>query len=543
MLDDIARAAEEVNPAIWATVTNKIKLQKGYYSFDDRPYLLEPMASTFRRRCYIKSGQGGGTTAELLKSYHGMIFGYLPTGVLYLFPSTHNMQDFSKAIIGPIIKSNPHSIGKYVKNVKGATDAASLKTINGANLFLRGGSLNQLIEGQGESDNLKGISADSVKFDEIELMDKEAIAKALRAVANSTVKEEVYIGNPGIPGRGIDEIFNGSKTFKGSDQRHWHRKCLHCGEWSCAELTFPECVKIRPDGTGYVGCDKCGKEIFVRDGQWVPAYRDKSDYMHGYRWSHLTSPNHDPAEVLDHFINPPFGNLADVYRLELGLAYVSAEDRLVIGQVLSRCGPFIMGNQDPGPCSFGLDVGKIKHLVIGKRIGVNSYEIVKVVRLSSWSDIAQTVMRFNCISGVIDEGPYYDEAVRFQDMIPGIKTYLCHYSDPVVPTRYDDKTRKVTVHRTGIFDATHNLVAEDGRLTLPRQTPEISEFAKQVCDPAKSLEINKRTNEAVYRYYGNEDHYRNTLNYWLLAAKNTPRADSYSLTRQEQNVDNEYARI
>ena len=540
---NITSRAEAENPAYWATVANKIKLQKGFYSFEDREYLLEPMSSKFRRRCYIKSGQGGGTTAELLKSYHGMIFGYLPTGVLYLFPSTHNMQDFSKAIIGPLIKTNPYPIGKYVKNAKGSTDAASLKTINGANLFLRGGSLNQLIEGQGESDNLKGISADAVKFDEIELMDKEAIAKALRAVANSEIKEEVYIGNPGIPGRGIDEIFNGSKTFRGSDQRHWQRKCLRCGEWTCAEITFPDCVKIRPDGTGYIGCDKCGKEVFVRDGQWVPAYRENSDYMHGYRWSHLTSPNHDPSEVLDHFVNPPFGNLSDVYRLELGLAYVSAEDRLTVGQVLSRCGPFVMGNSDIGPCSFGLDVGKTKHLVIGKRTGQKSYEIVKVVQSKSWDEIAQIVTRFNCRRGVIDEGPYFDEAVRFQDSVR-IKTYLCHYSDNSVPTSFDDKRRRVVTHRTGIFDATHNLVAEDGLLILPRQTPAISEFAKQVCDPAKSLEVNKRTNESVYRYRGNDDHYRNALNYFLLAAHNTPRADSYrNKGKQYDTVDNEYARI
>ncbi len=55
------------------------------------------------------------------------------------------------------------------------------------------------------------------------------------------LKEEVYIGNPGIPDRGIDEIFQGSKSFRGSDQRHWHRKCLHCGEWRRSLAPLSRC--------------------------------------------------------------------------------------------------------------------------------------------------------------------------------------------------------------------------------------------------------------------------------------------------------------
>jgi hypothetical protein len=264
--------------------------------------------------------------------------------------------------------------------------------------------------------------------------------------------------------------------------------------------------------------------------------------MHGYRWSQLTSPNNNPAEILDVYNNPQ-GNITDVYRLKLGQAYIDKEDRLTVGQVMSRCGHDIMNDHDLGPCSFGLDVGKIKHLVIGKRVGVKSYEIVKVARLSKWNDVAAMVLKFRCKRGVIDEAPYFDEAVRFQDSLR-MKTYLCHYSDPCVPTIYDEKRRRVVVHRTGIFDKTHNLVAEDGFLILPRPSSEISEFAKQVCDPAKSLEINKRTNEGVFRYSGRVDHYRNALNYFLLAAHNTARADSYrNMGKQYDTVDNEYVRI
>ena len=539
MITDITNAAEEVNPAFWATESNKIKLQAGLYSFRDREYLLEPMSSTFRRRCYMKGTQGGGSLLELLKSIHGMRFGHLPLGVLYMFPTTDDVHEFSKAILAPLIAVNPYSIGKWVKNVKGSTDTTSLKQICGANFFMRGAGLTKLIEGVGESSKMKGISTDKNVYDEVELMDMEVIAKARGRQGNSQVKEEVFIGNPGIPSRGIDQIFSES------DQRHWQRKCLHCGEWTCAELTFPECVKIRPDGTGYIGCMKCGKQVFVRDGQWVPAYREKSNYMHGYRWSQLTSPNNDPAEILEDFTNPPQGNLADVYRLRLGLPYVSTEDQLTIGQVLSRCGPFVMGNQDPGPCSFGLDVGKTKRLVIGKRIGQKQFELVKVARLSSWDDISIMIQKFNCKSGVIDARPYEDEARRFQAEHKNIRIFLCEYSETTAISKsYNLNTGMVKVNRTEICDATHNLVAEDGLLTLPRNCEEIRQFAKEVCNPAKILEVNKKTKQSLYRYRGTEDHYRHALNYFSLAAHKTARADSYARkSRQYDTVDNEYAII
>ena len=473
--------------------------------------------------------------AEILKSFHGMINGILPYGVFYLFPSDKDMQDYSKGVMNPLVQSNP-CIRKWVKAGKGSSDAAGLKTVSGANLYMRGAGLSQIIEGEGESAALKGISVDKVVFDEIELMDPMAIAKAIGRMKNSAVKEEVYIGNPGIPGRGIDEIFSGS------DQRHWFRRCS-CGEWTCAELTFPECVKIRPDGTGYIGCQKCGERVFVKDGEWVPQESDKSDYMHGYRWSCLTSPNNDPAEILDNFINPPQGNLADIYRLSLGLPYVATENRLTVGQVYTRCGQSVMDMSDRGPCAFGLDVGKIKHLVIGKRIGRKNFQIVKVARFSDWDDISKMILKFNCKSGVIDARPYEDEARRFQKA-HNMRIFLCEYSETTpVGTTWNPKTKMVKVNRTEICDATHNLVSEDGLLVLPRRSPEIQEFAKQVCDPAKKEEINKKTKQLIYRYIGKNDHYRHALNYFLMAAEKIAVSQRSGHRKKHKKVMNEYARI
>lgn len=534
-LDEIAA----VDAGFWATERNRIRLSDGYFSFEGREYLREVMCSESRRLALMKGTQGGASITVLFKCLHGMIYKHLPKGVMYLFPNADNVREFSQSVLSPLIGMNP-ILSKWIKTAKRGTDTTSLKTVGTSNLFMRGANLTKKVGGLvDESGALKGIPVDTVVFDEVELMEPESIAKAKGRYGASEVKGEIYIGNPGIPDYGIDKIFHNS------DQRHWFRKCQHCGEFTCAELTFPDCVKIRHDGTGFIGCMKCGKEVFVRDGEWVAQDRGKSDYMHGYRWSQLTSPPNDPAEILAEFTNPPEGNLADVYRIRLGLPYISAEEKLTTAQVLSRCGPFIMPNVDVGPCAFGLDVGKIKHLVIGKKTGQRSFEIVKVARLSNWDDISSIIYRFNCKSGVIDIRPYEDEARKFQKEHKNIRIFLCEYSETTpIGTHFNPKTGIVSVNRTEVCDATHRLVADEGRLSLPRNCDEIMEFARQVCDPAKILEVNKKTHQAIYRYRGTEDHYRHALNYFLLAAEKIGIAEhSGSHHKKYDKVMNDYARI
>jgi hypothetical protein len=555
---EAAKEAEARNAAYWATIANKIKLQKGLYSFSGREYLLEPMTSKSKNLTLMKGTQGGASITIMLMCLWGMIFKHFQRGVLYLFPTATDVREFSQSVLNPLLASNRQSLGRWVKNInKSGTDTTTLKQVNGANMFMRGAGLKQIIDGQvGETAALKAISCDVNVYDEVELFDPDAIAKArgrqgasvdvVNGVVDydTAIARNIFIGNPGIPGYGIDKI------FQESDQRHWHRKCLHCGEWTCAELSFPDCVKIRDGGRGYIGCMKCGKEVFVRDGEWVPKYRENSDHMHGYRWSQLTSPcPKDPGMILEDFINPPENNLADVYRIQLGLPYVNAEERLTTAQVYSRCGPYVMKSSDIGPCFFGLDVGKICHLLIGKRTGVRSYEIVKMARLpgdGDWGEIDAMIKQFHCRGGVIDARPYEAAARRFQSNHRNMRIFLCEYSEnTTIAKTYNKNTGIVKVNRTEIFDDSHNLISEDGLLSLPRkETHEMREFARQVCNPAKSLETNKRTKQSVYRYIGTEDHYRNALNYLLLALHHAPRANKSNYQRkQETTVNNNYARI
>lgn len=497
--------------AYWA-VNEEIKLPQGRFSFVGRKYLEEPMRSQFRRRVLMKGTQGGASLIIMLQMLHDMLYDRYPLGVLYLFPTTDDMREYSKSRFNPLISANNRAIGRFLQD----TDTASLKKVGeSAYLYLRGANLTEKLDiGYNESTKLKGISVDAVVFDEIDLMDPGVVAKARGRYGASKVKDEVYIGNPGVPGRGIDAF------WQQSDQRHWWITCGKCTEETCAELEFfdnPAFIKIRDNGTGFLGCKRCGAQLDTDNGNWKADVDKNSDKVHGYRWSQLLVPDNDPAEILHDYRFPPEGNLGDVMRTRLGMPWISAENQLTRVEVYESCGTYPIYGSHHGPCAMGVDVGDTKHIVIGCRTGQDSYEILKIARLESWDDIHDIAGRFNVRSAVVDLRPFADAARAFQKA-ERYRVYLCEYSDSTpLGSMYNDTTGLVRVNRTEVFDATGKMF-RDRKVAIPRKCPEIDEFVRQVTNPVCVEEQDKRRGILVRRYRGENDHYRNAMNYFLLAA-------------------------
>lgn len=533
----------QANAAYWTHLYN-IKVQSGPFQFKDHEYLIEPLSSRAQIEVDMKATQGGFTEKEVLRSLHGCIMGYYVQGVLYLFPTNDDVLDFSKSRFNTLIRQNPDSIGKYVKTGLKGTDAAQLKRVGNSYLYFRGATLGRSTGEDAsykESSKLRGIPVDKIVYDEWDLMDENVRKKAVGRMGHSKIKEERFLSNPTVPGVGIHALFSVS------NQSYWHRKCdCISGDltaYTCAELGFPECVKKFPDGRGYIACKHCGKPLGIYPGLWIPKYRDRN--IIGRNWSQLSSAFNDPAEILEEFINPTDGNYGDVYRLRLGLPYISKEEQLRKIDVYRCCKNEIMPGSDNGPCAMGVDVGKIKHIVIGSRTGRNTYEILKVARVSKWSDIHDLAKRYGVRSAVIDIRPYEDEAREFQKAEPYL-IYLCEYDyNTARDVAYNEKTKIVKVNRTQIFDASHRVISEE-QVVLPRRCEEVEEFAAQLCNAYKIQETNKRTGTSVFRYKGRNEHYRNSLNYFLLAASPKKLAKKKSkldrMRTQKATANNNYKR-
>jgi len=557
---------------IWA-LDNKIKLQSGVFSLKNREYQMKPLTpiirkdaegreilSAPRRTCYMKATQLGFTEMEVLRSLHGLIHKRYPRGIGYYFPTNDDVLEFGKNRFNPLIRTNRNAIGIYVKSGGRGTDTSSLKKIGEAFLWLRGARMTRKIDDQAVSTKTSSIPLDRFVFDELDLMadsDSEfkVIGKARGRLGDSLYKEECYISNPTTPGFGIDTI------FAQSDKRHWFRYCEHCGKHTtCAEIFFMEdpekCVRLRKDGTGYIACRKCGRELKPYPGEWVVTDKEKSEYMHGYQLSQLSSVRNDPAEILKEYRNPPEDNLSEVIRLRLGWPHISTADKLRMEDVLSCCDDTLTPrNNHPGPCAMGLDCMKTKNLIIGARLPnggriIYGTWVIPGEGMESWNEVADLCNRFNVKSGVIDIRPYEDMARHFQKKYASkIKVWLCEYKETTpLGTVFNPNTGMVQVARTEIMDSTHRLVSTPGELVLPRRGDKMTEFARQVCSPFKVLDTNKKTGQKVFRYRKTNvpDHFRHSLNYFYLASdtKRIGVVDRHRGRKKKKTnrVNNNYAR-
>jgi hypothetical protein len=528
-----------VDPAYWAVV-NRIRVQNELFSFERRQYLHEPMRMRHRRKVLMKGTQGGASLIIMLNALHGLIFKRYPKGVLYLFPTAQDVQEYSKSRFGPMIRANKEAIGRFLTG----HDTNELKMFGEAALFLRGGNLTDKRDiDYDESTRLKGISCDLVVYDEIDCMDPDVMKKAEGRISASEMREQVYIGNPGVPRQGVDAL------FQESDQRHWWMECLKCGASTCAELEFfddPSFIKVEDDGSSYLGCRKCGRPIDNTTGYWKPDAPGNTSTMVGWRWSQLITPaGNAPGEIL-HNYRYPEGNIGDVYRVQLGCPYIAETNQLSRVAVLDCCCNEPMRDYDAGPCVMGVDQGDTKHYVIGCRTGAETYKILKAGKFtdSDWGILHQISRRFNVREAVVDLRPNSDAARHYQKSSKS-KVWLCEYSDTTPSgTVYNDRTGIVKVNRTEIFDRS-GVLFRNRKIEIPAMTPAMREFLDQVIEPVCLEERDKRRNNMIIRRYrGLNDHYRNAVNYFLMAAdharvRNVGFEDSFS---RPKRVKNEYVR-
>jgi hypothetical protein len=502
-----ATSKKKISILDWA---KSIVLGSKPFQIEGHEYEVEMLGCDAPRQVYKKGAQMGVTEINVMKSMYGLIFARYPQGVLYLFPTNLDVSDFSKGRFQTLIRDNPKEVGVFVQD----TDAVSIKRIMKSMLYLRGARATSKIEGiKKSSSQLKGVPVDRVVFDEVDEMEPSMVDLARERLSHSEIKEEAYLSTPSIPDYGID------KLYQSSDQRVWMIRCEHCGTETCLELEFPNCLV--ETGTGVIrACKKCKQEIYPRNGRWVAQYPERSKDMIGWWISQLNSAYVDPGAILKAFNDPPNGNITEVYNSKLGMAYVSAENRLSISDIYSCCGQDVMATHEIGPCAMGVDVGKFLHVLVGFKPREKILETCYLARVSSFNDLHDIAKRFNVQCAVIDLEPEIRKAREFQEA-EDYPVFLCDYQSRITAgPQWDEGTKMIRVHRTELCDTTHDLFVTPGRLILPRRCEEVDRFAQEVRNIAKVLEEDPETGSREYRYRKlGEDHYRHALNYFYLASQ------------------------
>jgi len=345
--------------------------------------------------------------------------------------------------------------------------------------------------------------ADWILLDERDLFDEAMAVQVNQRLGNSKIWRRTDMGTPTIPDFGIDLL------YKKSNQCRWQVKCVEgCRKHTNLGTEFPSCIKLMDEGNYFI-CSHCKGRIDANNGLWIPDY-SKRDTI-GYWVPQLLNPNCNLSLILKQYTDPEAYDMTEqeFQRIVMGKPAISAEDELSESDVYACCGSDNMEHSSDIPCVMGVDIGLPIYAIIGYRKDRGRYKVIKAARVPDWGELHDLAHRFNIKASVIDAQPEYHKSREFQSE-ESYAVYLCYYSEHL--KTFDlwssSPDNIVKVNRTEIFDATHSIVRDPGVLTLTRSV--------------RVQETDQRTGTKIYRYRtrgDKQDHYRNAMNYFLLACK------------------------
>ena len=115
-------------------------------------------------------------------------------------------------------------------------------------------------------------------------------------------------------------------------------------------------LRERDDGDAYRACVRCGGELDLDEGEWVPAFPQRK--THGYCISQLLSAKVEAAEILHEYRTTRFAER--FYNMKIGVAWADVQNRLTTAEVLACCGEHGMLDalKGQGHTTMGVDTGK-----------------------------------------------------------------------------------------------------------------------------------------------------------------------------------------
>lgn len=379
---------EDYSILAWV-MKNEIKSEKGeVLDFHDRLFLLDILCDWSQEICWKKCSQVGGSIVFNIKTFFALLkFGW---NIIYTMPSDSDVQSFVKAKTNPLILANPHVLGKL------AADAVEIKQIGERFLHFKGTiSKTAAIS----------TSSDLNIHDEASRSDQATMNTYKSRLTSSKYKGTWLFSNPTTEKDTLDEKWNVS------DQKEWHISCGECHERQT--LTWPESIDKERQ---VYQCKSCKKELTREErrvGKWIN--RDgvvwDGAIAGGYRASgwhttHMMMLDVSARDILD----VSEGDQEYFYNFVLGEPYNPGDLRVTRSTILDNWTPkdLSKGKQ----WFLGVDVGNIKHYVLGTELGV-----VQVGRFSAWSEL-DDLMNFYKPALVIDAMPDNTMSKHYVDTYP-----------------------------------------------------------------------------------------------------------------------------
>ena len=340
--------SEDLSILAWIFENQVVSEKSDLLDFVDHPFLIDILTDWSREIVIKKCAQIGGSVTFNLKALFAIIkFGW---NILYTFPTDSDVNEFVSSKTNKILAANP----RVFTGIN--TDNIERKEFNGRFMFFKGTvSKTAAIM----------TTADLLIHDEASRSDQSVIDTMKSRTKASRYKGRWLFSNPTTEKDAIDMAWNKS------DKKEWVITCKHCGVEQY--LSWPESIDMNKK---CYQCKECKGEITNADrrmGKWVAQNPGKK--ISGYHISLLMAPWISADEI----IRDSEGDQEYFYNFVLGEPYSTGDISVSRATILDNWTP---RNLETGVWYLGVDVGNIKHYVLGSELGPT-----KIGRFTKWMDL------------------------------------------------------------------------------------------------------------------------------------------------------------
>lgn len=411
--------------------------------------LYGPEAADDREQVFMKATQVGVSTQAIRWAlYHADVHQRV---VLYTFPTTDELGDFSRQRIKPVIRASQHLRARMSSD---AVDNVGQKQIGtGGWIYFRG--TNKPID---------SLNADVVVFDEYDTSNQANIEASERRVTGPDSAGLIRrVGVPSIPGFGISGLYDAS------DQRVWTVKC-GSGHWN--PMRGYEAFQANIDQARMVlVCSTCRKPLDVRKGEWVATHPDRE--TRGYHIPKFIVPGTSLATLVANSKKTRPDQVQAFHTRDLGEPFAPAEGRLSLEAIQACVRPELRPQESLvsyALTTMGVDMASARALnvvieeevdrdhTIGRKVFIGTIEDDS--ERSAFQKLCWLMEAFHINMAGIDNEPDGRFSRAFAERFPG-RVYRMDFFTPAPGGRTEphvwnvnDEEAFCSLWRTKTYDAT-----------------------------------------------------------------------------------------
>jgi len=497
------------------------------FDLTDHEYLEEIYVDNSPERVFKKAAQIGMSTEEILRALW-YVDQYV-CKVIYYFPTKEDVEEFGQDRFDPLVQST-----EYFKEMvqeraeEGGAYSKSLKQIGQSTVYMRG---------LWTRTQAKSVDADILTFDEVDEIKQDMMEFAKDRILHSSLGFMTQLSQPSVSDYGIDAAFDTT------DKRYWHLKCPGCGEWNCLEENWKaernNFIELTADQAKlqgrkfYRGCLKCGAELDMAMGEWVPKFPSRKE--RGYNISGLYTQirqkaNPEPADqIMKQFLKARTSKQKRRFQISIVGDTYDGENKPITDTVLKNCEGFYKIGTDAGMAAgMGVDVGDTLHIAVyGYSPMINRPRILWLESTENWDKLDEIWKLFWPQAGLIDGMPYKPLAVRWSLKHPN-QIYLQFFQEKEKMGEDEldgEKFKFLHVDRTSSLDDTVEEFTK-GIIEIPplgehegKQLEAIEECHKHLKKLATEMDVNAK-GQKIRTYLSKvPNHYGMAINSARIAAR------------------------